>query len=437
LPRFDVPTGLGLEPAEVFHTRMPGTSADVFLLGSPRYFFRDGIYDDPGTREGFLDNMQRFVFYMRAALELLIRLGRRCDVIHCNDWQTGLVPGLLRTSLKREPLFARTGTLFTLHNLAYQGMYPLESLELAGIDRRFFYPHSPFEFWGKVNFLKVGIEFSDLLNTVSETYALEIQTSPEFGHGLEGSLRARRNDLFGIVNGIDYEEWNPETDPLIPARFSARDLSGKASCKRQLLAHFGLASPAGRVPLAGMVSRLADQKGFDLLSDALEDLMREDLQLVILGSGRHKYEQLLLAMARRYPDRVGVFLGYDNRLAHWIEAGADMFLMPSRYEPCGLNQLYSLRYGTVPVVRATGGLADTVRDFDFDSNVGTGFCFRNYTSQELLIAVRRALLAFSEPALWDALVRRGMAEDWSWERSARRYLELYQRLFERKHPAAG
>jgi starch synthase len=433
IPDFLVLMGPGWSRAEVYHTRMAGTAIDVFLIGSGDYFYRDGIYDDPVTKEGYPDNLQRFLFFMKAALELIRRLGGT-DVIHCHDWQTALIPGLMRTNLDRDPLFARIGTLFTIHNLAYQGIFPTESLYWAGIDSSHFFPGSPYEFWGKVNFMKVGIEFADLVNTVSENYAREIQSGLEFGHGLEGVIRRRSRDLWGIVNGIDYTEWDPQHDPSIPEPFCAENLKGKRICKAAVLSAVGLPTVPGNPPLVGIVSRLAEQKGFDLLAAAIEEIAGLDLQIAVLGKGQQRYHDMFQYMARRYPEKIGIRLEFDNDLSHLVIAGSDMSLMPSRFEPCGLNQLYSLRYGTVPVVRAVGGLVDTVQNYDLARGTGTGFSFKNYTPHELIIALKRALLVYGEPERWVALMRRGMSQDWSWERSANKYLDLYQRIYRRRNP---
>jgi starch synthase len=408
-------------------------TGEVYFISGGDYFSREGIYDDPATKEGFADNMERYIFFMRAGLEMLRRRGRPVDIIHCHDSQTALLPGLLRTVFRADPLFARTGTLLTIHNLAYQSIYPKESLALAGIGADQFYPSSPFEFWGQVNLLKAGIEMADRINTVSPTYAREIQSDPEQGCGLEGVLKRRSRDLSGILNGIDYEEWNPETDPLIPANYSAADLEGKKKCKRELLDEFGLKPLSERTPLIGIVSRLADQKGFDLIGEAMADLAGLNLQLVVLGTGQSRYHALLKEFATRFPDRVAVRIGFDNNLAHRIEAGADMFLMPSRYEPCGLNQLYSLRYGTVPIVRATGGLADTVENFDILADSGTGFCFQEYSSRAMMIALHRALMVYEDPYEWRKIARRGMSRIWSWEKPAREYLKLYRQICTQKN----
>jgi len=435
LPGFDMALRHHRIHAEVFHTVMPHSGVDVFLLGGGDLFQRDGIYDDPRTKEGYPDNMERFVFFMRAGLELLLRLERRVDVVHCHDSQTGLIPGLLRLNCGSHPRFSQAGVLFTIHNLAYQSIYPKEALLLAGLDEsRYFHAGSPFEFWGKVNCIKAGIEYADQVNTVSETYALEIQSSPEYGYGLEGVLRRRNGDLSGIVNGIDYHAWNPETDPLLPAHFSSPDHPGKAVCKRELLKAFGLPQPERRLPLVGMVSRLVAQKGFDLIEQVKDRLGSMDLQMVVLGTGQQKYHDLLQEMAAQYPLRFAFQSGFDESLAHRVFAGSDILLMPSKYEPCGLNQLYSLRYGTVPVVRATGGLVDTVTDYDPATEAGTGFRFYPYDGREMLAALERALRVYSDAPRWTKLAARGMAEDWSWEESARKYLSLYWKIYHKRHP---
>jgi starch synthase len=428
VPVLEIQMGTLREKAVVYQTRLPESEVDVYLIGSKKYFDREGIYDDPDTREGYADNMERFIFFMRAGLELVRKLRLPVDVIHCHDSHTALVPGIIKMGAGIDPFFARVGTLLTIHNIAHQGLYPKESLSLAGIDPARFYPSSPFEYWGQVNFMKAGIELADKVNTVSRTYSVEIQTDHEFGMGLEGVLRNRTSDVSGIINGIDYEDWNPEKDPLIPVRFSKQDLSGKAKCKEHLLQHFGLPASGKRVPLVGIVSRLADQKGFDLIAEAAEELTALDLQLVILGTGQQKYHDLFGQIASQYPGKIGLRLSFDNGLAHEIEAGSDLVLMPSKFEPCGLNQLYSLRYGTIPVVRKTGGLADTVADYTENPSKGTGFCFSGYTSAEMLEAIGRAVATYSDPVRWEELCVRAMSQDWSWDRSAEEYIRLYRSI---------
>jgi starch synthase len=428
---FDVSMGSSMERAETLKTQIDGTSIDVYFIKSDRYFDRDGIYDDPASKEGYPDNMERFIFFMKAGLGLISRLGAPVDIVHCHDSQTALIPGMIRTGFRNHPVFGQTGTLFTIHNLAYQGVYPKEALHYAGIDKKYFYAMSPFEFWNKVNFMKAGILLADKVNTVSQTYAKEIQTSHEFGHGLEGVLQSRKDDVSGIVNGIDYQVWNPESDPLIPAHFSARDLSGKQRCREWLRNHFHLPQPADRTALIGIVSRLTDQKGFDLIEDSIQELMTLNVQLAVLGTGQEKYISLFQNIEALYPGKVAARFSFDNELAHKIEAGCDMFLMPSRYEPCGLNQLYSMRYGTIPIVRATGGLADTVVDDSHEN--GTGFSFRRYSAPEMMHAIQRALEAYSNPAKWEALMLRAMNQNWSWNTSAQQYIDLYAKIHSLRH----
>jgi starch synthase len=427
----DIAMAASVEQAEVFHSRMDQAAVDVYLIGSGKYFDRKGIYDDPDTKEGYPDNMERFIFFMKSGLSLIEKLAEPVDIIHCHDSHTALIPGILKTSLFRNRFFSRVGTLLTIHNLAHQGVYPTEALDYAGIAAEEYFPMSPFEYWGQVNFLKAGIAFADKINTVSRTYAVEIQTSAEYGFGLEGSLQNRKEDVSGIINGIDYSEWNPETDPLLPANFSVHDLAGKAKCKEYLLECFGMQRAETRIPLIGIVSRLVDQKGFDLIAEAIEEIVDLDLQMVILGMGQQKYHDLLRSFASRYRGKIGIRLSFDNELAHKIEGGCDMFLMPSRFEPCGLNQLYSLRYGTIPIVRKTGGLADTVSEFD--GGMGTGFTFSEYSAAAMMKAIHKALAVFSDSSVWKSLRIRAMSQDWSWAKSALRYRELYERIMQERH----
>ncbi len=393
----------------------------VSFVVADDYFARDGLYGD--ERGDFADNAARFAFYARAVAALAARLDPPPDVVHCHDWQAGLVPALLRTSA--DPRLVRLPTVITIHNLGYQGIFAAEVWPLLGLDRRFFDP-AHLEFHGQVNFLKAGLVFADRLTTVSRRYAEEIQT-PALGHGLDGVLRERRGALRGILNGIDTKHWDPACDPFLVAPYDVDDLSGKAECKAHLQHDFGLPIRA-RTLLVGMVTRLAEQKGLDILAPALPALLAEDMQLIVLGRGDERYERWLADAARRHPTRLAVRFTFDEGLAHAIEAGADAFLMPSRYEPCGLNQMYSLRYGTVPIVRATGGLDDTIADVDVDPAHGTGFKFVEYAPEALLSAVRRALGRYADPAAWQHLMRTGMRRDNSWRRAALAYLDLYREL---------
>ncbi len=388
----------------------------LYLVECPRLFDRPGLYGEAGV--DYPDNHVRFAVFARAALGVARRLFP-ADVLHCHDWQAGLVPAYLHSTLAGDPTFMGVKTLFTIHNLGYQGLFPVAALEEAALDKAIFHPGG-IEFFGQVSYIKGGISYADALSTVSPTYAREILT-PEYGFGLDGALRARAAVLSGILNGADYSQWSPENDPLIPAAYSAQDLSGKRAAKQQLLAELGAPAEAMERPLLGIVSRLTPQKGTDILVEVAGEIVAEDVYLVALGTGDPEYEDSFRALAEQFPGRIAVRIGYDNRLSHLIEAGADMFLMPSRYEPCGLSQIYSLRYGTVPVVRATGGLDDTIDE-------GTGFKFQECSGASLLGALRAAIQAFSRPDEWRAMMLRGMQKDFSWKVSAQAYASLYERL---------
>jgi len=391
-----------------------------FFLDDPFYFDRDGIYGDK-NRE-YPDNAERFTEFSRAAIELAKQLWLP-DLIHCHDWQTAMVPVLLRTSYADDPVVRDLPVVFTIHNMGYHGIFPKEALDRAGIPSGVFHPGG-IEFFGNVNFLKGGLIYSDYLTTVSRKYAEEIQTS-EFGFGLEGVVRMRADRLVGILNGVDYSTWSPDRDTLIPMKYSAKNLEGKRVCKDALLDDFKLLKDNPNRPVLGIVSRFADQKGFDLIAKIARELLQEDLLVAVLGTGERRYEELFRALASDFPGRIGAVIAYDNRLAHLVEAGADIFLMPSRYEPCGLNQIYSLRYGTVPVVRATGGLDDTIESFDLEHGTGTGFKFTEYSGAELLHAIRQALHHYSDEGVWKRIQLNGMAKDFSWNTSAAEYAKLY------------
>ena len=391
----------------------------VYLLDCPPLYDRRGFYGEGGL--DYPDNHIRFAVFARAALAVA-RVLFLTEIFHCHDWQSGLVPAYLRTAAAVDPTVLGAKTLFTIHNLGYQGLFPKSVLSEVALDPGVYRPGG-LEFYGQVSYLKAGIVFADFINTVSPTYAREMQTS-EHGFGLDGALRARADVLAGILNGVDYAEWSPEVDPLIPANYSAQDLTGKKVCKQHLVEEFGLMPEAMARPLIGIVSRFAQQKGADLIAEVAGQIVAEDTYLVVLGTGDPEYEDLFRRLAEEYPGRVAVRIGFDNRLAHRIEAGADMFLMPSRYEPSGLNQIYSLRYGTVPVVRATGGLDDTIEE-------DTGFKFVEYSGQALLEAVRAAVSAFSDGDAWRRMMRCGMEKDFSWKASAAAYSALYGRLLGR------
>ena len=423
------PVSLGAERTAVrfFEGRLPGGHVPVYLIGNDPGFDREGLYGEGGR--DYPDNLERFTVFCRGTQALLRQLGWAPHVLHCQDWQTALLPVWLRAE-PRDTVCAGTGTLFTVHNLAYQGLFPPERLPVTGLPVDLFTPQG-IEFYGKISLLKGGLIFADLLSTVSEQYAREIQTE-EFGCGLEGVLRKRARALVGILNGVDYGAWNPATDPLIPARYTPEDLTGKAVCKDEVRRTLGL-DPDPRAPLVGMITRLADQKGLDLVAATIEKILGWGAQFALLGTGDPVYHTRFREVHERHRGRAAVTLGFDEALAHRIEAGADLFLMPSRYEPSGLNQLYSLRYGTVPIVRKTGGLADTIVDATPDTlgrGTANGFVFEAYTPQALLGAASRALAAYREPAVWRRLQSVGMRQDFSWNRSAARYVDAYRRVTE-------
>jgi len=404
-----------------------------YFIDYPPFFDREGgLY---GTALGdFHDNAERFALFSRAVLEAVKVLGAP-DVLHCHDWQTALVPILLKTLYVGDPAFAAAPCVFTIHNLGYQGLFQPEILPLLMLPWDLF-TISKMEFYGKVNFLKGAIEMADFITTVSRRYAQEIQTA-EFGFGLEGVLRARSSTIAGILNAVDYVSWNPADDPHIAARYSATDLSGKAKCKAALLNEFGLPQDTG-LPVVGIVSRFVQQKGFDLIQQVGDRLALEDFMLLVLGNGQREYEDLFRRLNKQYPQKIAVRIAYDTALAHKIEAGSDIYLMPSHYEPSGLSQMYSLKYGTVPVVRATGGLDDSVEQFDPRTGKGTGFKFREYTGEAMLASLRSAVALYKQDKnAWRVLMRNGMAQDYSWSNSAREYVKVYERARQVKQQSAG
>lgn len=394
-----------------------------FFVDYPEFFDRDGLY---GTASGdFPDNAERFALFCRAVLEGSKILGVP-DIFHCHDWQAALVPILLRTQYAEDPAFRDCASVFTIHNIGYQGLFPPEVLPLLTLPWDLF-TIARMEFFGNVNFLKGALVYSDFITTVSRRYSQEIQTT-EFGFGLEGVLKDRGQNLAGILNGVDYEEWNPESDKFIAAHYGADDLSGKEICRQDLLSHMGLSGVSPATPVIGIVSRFAAQKGFDLIGQIIDRITLEDVVFAVLGSGDRLYEEMFMRLARRIPNKVAVKIAYDNALAHKIEAGADMFLMPSRYEPSGLTQLYSLKYGTVPIVRATGGLDDTIDPWDARTKKGTGFKFSEYTGDALLRILHQALQLYRDQTSWQRLMQNGMSKDHSWRVSAREYIRVYERV---------
>lgn len=425
---FQIPIGQKQVQGEFLRSRLPDSDVPVYLIEQPDYYDRPELYGEEG--EEYRDNCERFVFYSRAVLEAVVSLDLGTDVLHCHDWCAGLLPAYIKTLYGDRPPYDGIASLFTIHNLAYQGNFWHWDMALTGIDWKHF-NWRQMEFYGNLSFMKTGIAFADAVSTVSPTYAQEIM-QPPLSCGLEGALQYRIGDLFGILNGADYEAWDPATDSVLGENaYSEKNVeTGKAACKAALQAAVGLPTSSD-TPLLAAVGRLADQKGFDLIARVMQQWARQsDAQWVILGTGDPKYHQVLGQLAAEFPEKIAVRLEFSDELAHRIEAGADMFLMPSQYEPCGLNQLYSLKYGTVPVVRATGGLADTVVDTNpqtLAKGVATGFTFTEYTSLALAEALTRACELFVDKSVWHQIVKTGMRQDWSWNRSAGEYVELYER----------
>jgi starch synthase len=426
-----VPVSVGGYTREVGLFDAPmNDGAHALLVECADLYDRDSLYESGG--EEYPDNARRFAILVRAALEHVARRGERPSVVHAHDWQAGLAPVYLNTLFASHPVLGGVPSVFTIHNIAYQGLFEtdwLPRLDLGWteleVDRM--------EFWGRISFLKGAINAATLITTVSRRYAEEIQTE-QFGSGLDGVLRRRRDRLVGILNGIDTAVWDPNSDRLLPAPYNVDRLDAKTTAKRALLARYGLPADEGAVarPLVGMVSRMVDQKGFDLIAQVADELPRLDVTFVVLGTGDSRYQDMWTSLAARHPSRVAAYIGFEESLAHLIEGGADIFLMPSRYEPCGLNQMYSLRYGTVPVVRAVGGLADTVEDYAPGKPHSTGFVFQEYTGRALLEALRRALGLFHDRSAWRGLQMAGMRRDNSWDHSAGEYVRIYERARENR-----
>ncbi|MBI4387466.1 MAG: glycogen synthase GlgA [Candidatus Omnitrophica bacterium] len=424
IPQLNVPLGSDIETGKLLCTRIGEVT--VFFIDEPSLFSRDGLY---GTPMGdFPDNDVRFVFFARSVLESLKRLKLRPDIIHCHDWQSGLVPVYLKTIYRSDPFFKGTKTIFTIHNLAYQGNFPPDSLSATGLTWEEF-RYERLEFYGKISFLKGGLVYSDLVTTVSKRYAEEIQTR-EFGCGMEGVLANRKEDLFGIVNGIDTEEWDPAQDPALSQNFDANSLEKRAICKAELQKENRLVVDP-KIPLFGFVGRLAEQKGIDILEPLLDDMVDEGWQLVLLGTGDGEYETLLRRTAEKYPKSIAVNLTFNTKFSKRVYGGVDIFLMTSQFEPCGLGQMYSLRYGAAPLAREVGGLADTVKEFNAATGEGNGFLFLEYSSKALFATMKHAISVFRDQKKWHRLIKNGMACDFSWAQSARQYIDIYKRAEKR------
>lgn len=388
----------------------------TYFIENDRYFSRDNLY-------GYDDDHERFGFFCKAALDMLAKLDFYPDVIHCNDWQTGPLSMFLKGPYRKMIFYAPIKTLFTVHNLQYQGNFGNETMDLLEIPQDHY---DNVEFYNKISFMKMGLVYADKINTVSTTYAEEIQT-PQYGYGMDGVLRSRKSQLFGILNGIDYHMYNPATDPQIEFPFDENTISMKKKNKSALQKQLGL--PQKEVPMISMVTRLADQKGLDIVSESLEELLAQDIQFVVLGTGENRYEMMFRELEKRFPEKVSANLLFDDTLAQRIYASSDIFLMPSLFEPCGLGQLFSLRYGTIPVVRKTGGLADTITHYDSKTKKGNGFVFENYDKFGLLWGIKEALRIYHMGTKeWSYIIRNAMKCNYSWENSAKKYLELYEKL---------
>ncbi len=432
---FEIPIGSKVMIGRLLSAQLPGSDVRTYFVDQPEYYDRPQLYQEQG--QDYKDNCERFVFFSRAVMESIRLLDLAIDVIHCNDWQTGLIPALLRIEYQHARGYDDIVSLMTIHNMAYQGQFWHWDMSLTGLDWKYF-NWRQMEFWGGLNLLKTGLVFADAISTVSPRYAREIQG--ELGCGLEGVLQQRAEHLFGIINGVDYALWDPATDPNLAANYSVENWrEGKATCKAALQQELGL-PVAADTPLVGLVGRLADQKGWDLVADVMRRwAQRESVQWAILGTGEPKYHDMLENLAKQCPDRVAIRLGFSDALARRIEAGADMFLMPSLYEPCGLNQLYSLKYGTVPIVRETGGLADSIRDAtpeNLSNETANGFSFTAYDADQLEATLQRACDTFrTRRDTWKNVVETGMRQDWSWEQSARQYVSVYEHM-QRQREAA-
>ncbi len=406
----------------------PRVRVQIYFLDNQEYFgSRNGLYVDPKTGKDYPDNDERFILLSRSVMELIIKLGWIPDIIHLNDWQCGLIPAYLKTIYKDQESFDQFRTLFTIHNLAYQGVFPPTSFKKTGLPKELECSSKGIMHDGKVNFMKSGLVFADVINTVSQTYANEIRTKEEYGEGLKEVLAKRKDSLYGIVNGIDTKVWNPEKDKQISTNYSLKNIENKIENKKELAEKFGFQYDEN-VPIIGLISRLYDSKGFDLVQKGFSDLLKLNCQIILLGTGDNKYHTYFEKMAAKNPKKFACYLGFNDELAHQIEAGADMFLMPSKYEPCGLNQMYSLVYGTVPIIRETGGLADTVIKFNESTEEGNGFIFKKYDVEEMIKEIKRAIKIFDDKKNWQKIMKAGMKTDFSWDLSAKRYIELYKTI---------
>ncbi len=417
-----------LSAYSIKHKKLP---LEYIFMSNDKLYDRPELYMDLKTGKDYADNDDRFIFFNQAVLKVTKEIGFKPDIAHVHDWQAALIPAYLKLNYNNDEFFKDSKSVLTIHNLAFHGMFPNNRFGKLGLSKNLFYPVSPFEFYGKVNFLKAAIAYADKITTVSKTYAKEIQTE-EFGCGLDGVLRERSEDIIGILNGVDYKIWSTTTDKHINHSYRKQNLSGKKMNKVELLNIAGLPH-RNKTPLIGIISRLTDQKGFDLIEKIADKLFKLDIQLVLLGTGEEKYETMFKELEKKYKDKCKAFIKFDNTLAHQIEAASDIFLMPSKYEPCGLNQIYSLRYGTIPIVRKVGGLADTVLPFNDSDGTGTGFVFDSYEANDLYSSVVEAVELYHHKHAWTKLMKNAMSEDFSWKKSAERYIILFENLLTEKY----
>lgn len=413
---------------------LPGQKVrvQIYFLDNHDYFgSRNSLYTDPMTGNDYADNAERFILLNRAVFELIIKLGWMPDIIHCNDWQCGLIPAYLKTIYKDEENFDKFKTLFTIHNLAYQGAFPKTAFKKTGLPKKL---DSPKELLhnGKLNFMKCGLLYADVINTVSKTYANEIRTKTDLGAGLKDVLSKRKNDLYGIINGIDTKVWNPEKDKHLPKKYTIKNIESKLVNKQVLAEKFGFEFKED-TPIIGVISRLYDSKGIDLVQKIFPELMKQNVQMILLGTGDKKYHTFFDKMSQKYKEKFACYLGFNDELAHLIEGGADIFLLPSRYEPCGLNQMYSLKYGTVPVVRDTGGLADTVEKYNEKTGEGNGFIFSKYDPKDFIKEIKRAFKVYEDKDSWTKIMKAGMKSDFSWNSSSKKYVDLYKTMLSRSN----
>ena len=408
---------------------IPDSKVQVYFIEYPPYFNRDDLYVDPKTKSDYPDNAERFTMFCKSVLETIKLLHWEPQIIHCNDWQTALIPWFLKNEYSSESFASSSKTLLSIHNMAYQGNFTVDNLEKMGIQGASEDSLGALRYFDNINFLKAGILTADKITTVSPTYAREVVSDPEIGAGMEEYLKQRSQDFEGILNGVDYSEWNPATDSLIPQTFTSEDIDAKLENKKALLKACKFTGDEAK-PLIGVVTRLAEQKGLELIVEAIPEIVKMDARLVVLGTGEDRYHKAFKELVKKYKDNVAVFLKFDNELAHLIEAGSDLFLMPSRYEPSGLNQMYSLKYGTIPVVRKTGGLADSVQDYLQDPKQGNGFVFEEFTTTALVGAIQNALNVYKDRKKWQELMVRGMTSDYSWPVAAEKYVNIYSKIIQ-------